>query len=63
MDSSIIYRLIFIFFIFISPLKAIEFPGKFLQGPFIIGKTVPHAKILVGKKNVKVSPKSFLYLV
>jgi len=59
MDSSIIYRLIFIFFIFISPVKAIEFQGKFLQGHFIIGKTDPDAKILVGKKKVKVSKDGF----
>ena len=36
-------------------VKAIEFQGKFLQGHFILGKTDPNAKILVGKKKVKVS--------
>ena len=55
MDSSIIYRLFFVFLIFISPVEAIEFQGKFLQGHFILGKTDPNAKILVGKKEVKVS--------
>jgi len=59
MDSSIIYRLFFIFLIFISPVKAIEFQGKFLQGHFILGKTNPKAKILVGKKEVKVSKDGF----
>ncbi len=59
MDSSIIYRLFFIFLIFISPVKAIEFQGKFLQGHFILGKTDPNAKILVGKKEVKVSKDGF----
>ena len=53
MDSSVIYRLFFVFLIFISPVKAIEFQGKFLQGHFILGKTDPNAKILVGKKEVK----------
>ena len=53
MDSSIIYRFFFIFLIFISPVKAIEFQGKFLQGHFILGKTDPNAKILVGKKEIK----------
>ena len=59
MDSSIIYRLFFVFLIFISPAKAIEFQGKFLQGHFILGKTDPNAKILVGKKEVKVSKDGF----
>ena len=59
MDSSIIYRFFFVFLIFISPVKAIEFQGKFLQGHFILGKTDPKAKILVGKKEVKVSKDGF----
>ncbi len=59
MDSSIIYRFFFVFLIFISPVKAIEFQGKFLQGHFILGKTDPNAKILVGKKEVKVSKDGF----
>ena len=59
MDSSIIYRLFFVFLIFISPVKAVEFQGKFLQGHFILGKTDPKAKILVGKKEVKVSKDGF----
>ena len=41
------------------PVKAIEFQGKFLQGHFILGKTDPNAKILVGKKEVKVSKDGF----
>ena len=59
MDSSIIFRFLFVFLIFISPVKAIEFQGKFLQGHFILGKTDPSAKILVGKKEVKVSKDGF----
>ena len=59
MDSSIIYRFFFVFLIFISPVKAIEFKGKFLQGHFILGKTDPSSKILVGKKKVKVSNDGF----
>ena len=59
MDSSIIYRFFFVFLIFISPVKAIEFQGKFLQGHFILGKTESDAKILVGKKEVKVSKDGF----
>ena len=60
MDCSIIYRFIFVFLIFVpSQLQAIEFQGKFLQGHFILGSTNPNAKILVGKKEVKVSKDGF----
>ena len=59
MDSTIIYRIFLVFIIFISPVNAIEFQGKFLQGHFILGKTDPKAKILVGKKEVKVSKDGF----
>ena len=55
MDSSIIYRILLIFLFLTSPAHTIEFQGKFLQGHFILGTTDPNAKILVGKKEVKVS--------
>ena len=60
MDSSIIYRFLFVLFIFTSSqVNAIEFEGKFIQGHFILGKTNPDAKVLVGKKEVKVSKDGF----
>ena len=59
MDSSITYKTLIIFFIFIFPAGSIEFKGKFTQGHFIIGKTDPKAEILVGKKSVKVSEDGF----
>ena len=55
MDSSIIYRFLLIFFILLSPSYSIEFYGKFIQGHFILGKTDPNVKILIGKKEIKVS--------
>ena len=55
MDSSIIYRILLIFFIFVSPAYSIKFQGKFIQGHFILGKTDPNVKIIIGKKEVKVS--------
>ena len=56
MDCKIISRLFFLVIIFTTTqLNAIEFKGKFLQGHFIVGITDPNAKILVGKKEVKVS--------
>ena len=60
MDSKIINKLFFLIIFFISsPLSAIEFKGKFLQGHYIIGITDPNAKIIVGKKEVKVSKDGF----
>ena len=59
MDSSIIYRFFLIFLFFSFSAHAIEFQGKFLQGHFILGKTNSNAKILVGKKEVKVSKDGY----
>ena len=60
MDSKIIFRLFF-FIIFLIPShsNAIEFKGKFLQGHFIVGITNPSAKIIIDKKEVKVSEDGF----
>ena len=60
MDSSIIFRFLFVLFIFTtSQVNAIEFQGKLIQGHFILGKTNPDSKVLVGKKEVKVSKDGF----
>ena len=42
-----------------SQSNAVEFKGKFLQGHYIIGITDPSAKIIVDKKNVKVSQDGY----
>ena len=60
MDSKIISRLIFLLIFFITThLNAVEFKGKFLQGHYIIGLTEPSAKILIDKKEVKVSEDGY----
>ena len=60
MDCKIVFRLFFIIpFFFSTHLNAIEFKGKFLQGHYIIGLTDPSAKIIVGKKEVKVSKDGY----
>ena len=60
MDSSIIYKLLIVLLVFTpSNVKAIEFQGNFMQGHFILGKTNPGAKIIVDKKEVKVSKDGF----
>ena len=56
MDGKIKFRLFFLIIFLISAhSNAIEFEGKFLQGHYIIGITNPSAKILIDKKEVKVS--------
>ena len=60
MDSKIKSRIFFLIIFFISThLNAIEFSGKFLQGHYIVGITNPSAKIIIGKKEVKVSEDGY----
>ena len=60
MDCKIIPRLFFLIILFTSTnLKAIEFKGKFLQGHYIVGITDPNAKIIIGKKEVRVSEDGY----
>ena len=60
MDSKIIFRLFLIIIIFTTThLNAVEFKGKFLQGHYIIGLTNPSAKIIIDKKEVKVSKDGY----
>ena len=54
-DNSIFLLVFFISF----KVSAVEFNGKFIQGHFIIGKTNPEAKILIGKKEIKVSKNGY----
>ena len=60
MDCKIITRLFFLIILFTaSQSNAVEFKGNFLQGHYIIGITDPSAKIIVDKKNVKVSQDGY----
>ena len=60
MDCKIISRLFFLTIFFISThLNAVEFKGKFLQGHYIIGITDPSSKIIIDKKEVKVSKDGY----
>ena len=58
MDSKIIKLSILIFFLIIK-VNAAEFNGKFIQGHFIIGKTEPNSKVIIDKKEIKVSKEGF----
>ena len=40
---------------FTKSASAVEFQGKFIQGHFIIGKTKPGTKVLIDKKEVRVT--------
>ena len=44
---------------FPTNIFAIEFDGKFIQGHFILGKTDPNSKIIIDKKDVKVSDDGY----
>ncbi len=60
MDCKIISRFLFIIIFFTTThINAVEFKGKFLQGHFIVGLTDPSAKIIIGKKEVKVSNEGY----
>ena len=52
-------KLILLFFFLSNNVLAVEFQGKFIQGHFIIGKTEPDTKVLIGKKEVKVSKNGY----
>ena len=58
MDSKIVkYTLIFFFVCF--NVNAVDFKGKFIQGHYIIGQTEPNSKIIIDKKEIKVSKEGF----
>ena len=45
--------------IFSTNVYAVEFKGKFIQGHFIIGKTIKNAKVFIDKKEIKVSQDGY----
>ncbi len=57
MDSKIIKFLIIFFFT--VKVNAVEFNGKFIQGHFIIGKTEPSSKVVIDKKEIKVTKEGY----
>ena len=60
MDSKIIFKLFLIVAYFTTThLNAVEFKGKFIQGHYIVGITDPSSKIIIDKKNVKVSKDGY----
>ena len=51
--------LILLFFFLSNSVLAVEFQGKFIQGHFIIGKTEPDTKVLIDKREVRVTDDGF----
>ena len=51
--------LLLIAILFSTNAVAVEFKGKFLQGHFIIGITDPESKIIIDKKEVRVSDDGY----
>ena len=58
MDCKIIKYTILIILINFKVISA-EFQGKFIQGHYIVGKTLPGTKIFIDKKKVKVSKDGY----
>tara|TARA_B100001057_G_C22768142_1_gene918495 strand:- start:184 stop:990 length:807 start_codon:yes stop_codon:yes gene_type:complete len=59
MDCKIIFKII-VFFLFLIPnVNSVEFQGNFTQGSYILGITNPSAKIIIDKKNIKVSKDGY----
>ena len=52
-------KLILLFFFLSNNVLAVEFHGKFIQGHFIIGKTEPDTKVLIDKREVRVTDDGF----
>ena len=60
MDSKIISKVFLIItFLTTTQLNAVEFKGKFIQGHYIVGVTDPSSKIIIDKKDVKVSEDGY----
>ena len=58
MDCKIIKLILIIFFITFKA-NAVELSGKFIQGHFILGKTEPDSKVIIDKKEIKVSKDGY----
>jgi murein DD-endopeptidase MepM/ murein hydrolase activator NlpD len=59
MDSTMKKILILLLFFLSNNVLAVEFQGKFIQGHFIIGKTESGTKVLIDKKEVRVTNDGF----
>ena len=49
----------FLFLIHLQIWSAVEFKGKFEQGSFILGKVEPGSKVLIDKREIRVSEQGY----
>ncbi|MDC1095765.1 M23 family metallopeptidase [Pelagibacteraceae bacterium] len=57
---KLIFKFFFLSLILISEnLLAVEFKGQFIQGSFILGKTMQNSRIFIDKKEIKVSQDGY----
>ena len=54
-----LFIILFYSLFFSKNVCAVEFYGNFIQGHFIVGKTIPNSKVVIDKKIVKVSKDGF----
>ena len=54
-----VYLILLIFFLSNNVLTQLNFKGKFIQGHFIIGKTESGTKVLIDKKEVRISDDGY----
>ncbi len=55
--KKIFYFILILFYTKVA--SALEFQGKFIQGHFIIGKTEPNTKVLIDKKEVRITDDGY----
>ena len=55
--KKIFYFILILFYTKVA--SALEFRGKFIQGHFIIGKTEPNTKVLIDKKEVRITDDGY----
>ena len=51
--------LIILFTLITTSSFAVNFKGKFIQGSFILGKTLPGSKVFIDKKEIKVTNEGY----
>ncbi len=54
-----LFLLFFFIFLKFQYLNAVEFIGKFEQGSFILGKTLPNSKVIIDNRKIRVSKEGY----
>ena len=59
LSRKIIFVFVFVFSCLTTKGFSIEFYGQFIQGHFIVGKTISNSEVKIDKKKVKVSEDGY----